>query len=32
MQTLKTPESLLKEWMQAINDGNVEVLLALYDE
>ena len=32
MQTLKTPESLLKEWMQAINDGNVEALLALYDE
>ena len=32
MQTLKKPESLLKEWMQAINDGNVEALLALYDE
>ena len=29
---MNTPEQLLKAWMQAVNDGNLEGLLALYDE
>jgi hypothetical protein len=29
---MKKPEQILKEWMQAVNEGDVEVLLALYDE
>lgn len=32
MQPMKKPEQILKEWMQAINNGEVEALLALYDE
>ena len=28
---MKKPEHILKEWMQAINDGDAEALLALYD-
>lgn len=28
---MKKPEQILKEWMQAINDGDAEALLALYD-
>jgi hypothetical protein len=28
---MKKPEHILKEWMQAINGGDVEALLALYD-
>lgn len=30
--TTKRPEQILKEWMQSINSGNLEALLALYDE
>lgn len=29
---MKKPEQVLKEWMQAVNDGNLEGLLALYDD
>jgi hypothetical protein len=29
---MKKPEQILKEWMQAVNAGDVEALLALYDE
>ena len=29
---MKTPELVLKEWMQAVNAGDLEALLALYDE
>ena len=29
---MKKPEQILKEWMQAVNSGNVEILLALYNE
>ena len=29
---MKTPEQILKEWMQAVNEGSLEGLLALYDE
>ena len=29
---MKKPEQILKEWMQAVNSGNVEMLLALYNE
>jgi hypothetical protein len=28
---MKKPDQILKEWMQAINDGDAEALLALYD-
>ncbi len=30
--SMKKPEQILKEWMQAVNEGDVEALLALYDE
>jgi hypothetical protein len=30
--TMEKPEELLKEWMQAVNNGNFEALIALYDE
>jgi hypothetical protein len=30
--TMKKPEHLLKEWMLAVNSGDLEGLLALYDE
>lgn len=29
---MKKPEQVLKEWMQAVNDGSLEGLLALYDD
>ena len=29
---MKKPEQILKEWMQAVNEGDLEGLLALYDE
>lgn len=29
---MKTPEQILKAWMQAVNAGDAEALLALYDE
>jgi len=29
---MQNPEQVLKEWMQAVNAGDVETLLALYDE
>jgi len=29
---MKNPENVLKEWMQAVNNGDLEGLLALYDE
>jgi hypothetical protein len=29
---MKKPEQILKEWMQAVNEGHVEGLLSLYDE
>ncbi len=29
---MKTPEHVLKEWMRAVNAGDAEALLALYDE
>ena len=29
---MKKPEQILKEWMQAVNEGSLEGLLALYDE
>jgi hypothetical protein len=29
---MKNPEHLLKEWMQAINKGDLEGLIALYDQ
>ena len=29
---MKNPEQILKEWMQAVNEGSLEGLLALYDE
>lgn len=28
---MKTPEHLLKEWMQAVNNGDCEALVGLYD-
>ncbi len=28
----KNPQDVLKEWMQAVNEGNIAGLLALYDE
>lgn len=28
---MKKPEDILKEWMQAVNNGDVEALIALYD-
>lgn len=28
---MKTPQDVLKQWMQAVNDGDVESLLGLYD-
>ena len=28
----KQPEQILKEWMQAVNEGNLQALLDLYDE
>lgn len=28
---MKTPRDILLQWMQAVNDGNVESLLGLYD-
>ena len=28
---MKKPEDILKEWMQAVNSGDLEALLALYD-
>ncbi len=29
---MKQPEQLLKGWMQAVNSGDLEALLALYDD
>ncbi|WP_447528386.1 MULTISPECIES: nuclear transport factor 2 family protein [unclassified Vreelandella] len=29
---MRTPHDVLNEWMQAINDADVEALLALYDD
>lgn len=29
---MKTPQSILTAWMNAVNKGDVEALLALYDE
>ncbi len=29
---MKKPEQILREWMQAVNKGDVEALMALYDE
>ena len=29
---MKQPEQILKDWMQGINNGDLEGLLALYDE
>lgn len=29
---MKKPEQILKEWMQAVNEGSLEGLLALYDD
>lgn len=29
---MKTPELLIKDWMQAVNNGDLEALLALYDD
>ena len=29
---MKTPEILIKEWMQAVNNGDLEGLMALYDD
>ncbi len=29
---IKKPEDILKEWMQAVNKGDIESLLALYHE
>ncbi len=31
MQPMIKPEHILKEWMQAVNNGDLEALLALYD-
>lgn len=28
---IKNPKDILEEWMKAVNDGNVESLLSLYD-
>lgn len=28
---MKTPQNVLKQWMQAVNNGDVESLLGLYD-
>ena len=28
---IKKPKDILEQWMQAVNDGNVESLLSLYD-
>ncbi|WP_301100310.1 DUF4440 domain-containing protein [Propionivibrio sp.] len=28
---MKKPEDILKEWMQAVNNGDVEALIALYN-
>ena len=28
---MKTPQDVLKQWMQAVNNGDVESLLGLYD-
>jgi len=30
--TMQQPEQLLKAWMQAVNNGDLEGLLALYDD
>lgn len=32
IQAKRTPEFILKGWMQAVNKGDLEGLLALYDE
>ena len=29
--TMKTPRDVLEQWMQAVNDGDIEKLLSLYD-
>lgn len=29
---IKTPENIIKEWMLLVNKGDIEQLLALYDE
>ena len=29
---IKTPKDVLQEWMQAVNEGDIAGLLALYDE
>ncbi|WP_153111777.1 nuclear transport factor 2 family protein [Propionivibrio limicola] len=29
---MKQPDQILKDWMQAINTGDLEALMALYDE
>jgi len=29
---MRTPKDILMEWMDAVNNGDVEVLLAMYDE
>lgn len=29
---MRTPKDILTEWMDAVNQGNMEALLALYDE
>ena len=29
---MKQPEQILKEWMQAVNNGDLEGLMALYDD
>lgn len=31
-ETVKTPSDVLKEWMQAVNDRDIDRLLALYDD
>jgi hypothetical protein len=28
---MKTPQDILEQWMQAVNNGDVESLLGLYD-
>ncbi len=28
---MKTPQDVLEQWMQAVNNGDVESLLGLYD-
>ncbi len=32
MNKMKKPEEILKKWMLAVNKGNIESLLALYDK